>query len=125
MKGLIISEPLSLVSQINFTFHSYFSLVSCCDIGVSRLFYLFYPFAPVNFAETQVLMLAEQFLCGYNEPKLRQTRFLGQSLRGRMQNISFRSSGVSRFQSGSAVLTFTLRFFSTPSLSLSRSAIFL
>ena len=40
-------------------------------------------------------MLAEQFLCGYNEPKLLQTRFLGQSLRGRMQNISFRCSGVS------------------------------
>lgn len=79
-------------------------------MGVSRLFYLFYPFASVNFAETQVAMLAQQFLCGYNEPKLPQTPILGQSLHGRMQNVSFQSSGVSRFQSGSAVSTFTLCF---------------
>lgn len=116
--------PKSGKSLASFTFHSYLVLVSCCDIGISRLFYLFYPTAPVNFAETHVLMLAEQFLCGYNEPKPPQTPFLGQSLRGRMQNINFRSSAISRFQSDSAVSTFTLFFLSTPSPLLSRSIIF-
>lgn len=77
------------------------------------LILLVLPIYPYEFCGTHVLMLAEQFLCGYNEPKLLQTRFLGQSLRGRMQNISFRCSGVSWFQSYSAVSTFTLRFFST------------
>ena len=99
-------------------------LVSCCDIGISCLFYLFYPTAPVNFAETHVLMLAEQFLCGYNEPKPPQTPFLGQLLRGRMQNINSRSSAISRFQSDSAVSTFTLFVLSTPSPLLSRCIIF-